>query len=49
VLQWKKDQDITRYEPEKSVHGASMLRQDKNPDGYQANLESLINFLKRFN
>jgi pimeloyl-ACP methyl ester carboxylesterase len=48
VLQWKKDQDITRYEPEKSVHGASMLRQDKNPDGYQANLESLINFLKRF-
>ena len=48
VLQWKKDQDITSYEPEKSVHGASMLRQDKNPEGYQANLDSLIKFLKRF-
>lgn len=49
VLQWKNGQDITHYEPEQAVHGASMLRQDKNPDGYKANIDSLLTFLQRFN
>lgn len=48
VLQWKKDQDITNFKPANAVHGASMLRQDKNPDGYKTNMENLLMFLKRF-
>lgn len=48
VLQWKKEQDITRYQPRNAVHGASTMRQDKNPEGYKANLDSFIRFLKRF-
>lgn len=48
VLKWKKGQDITRYRPSNAVHGASMLRPDKNPEGYKANTDDLVKFLNRF-
>ncbi len=48
VLKWEKGQDITRFRPTNAVHGASMLRPDKNPEGYKANTDDLIKFLDRF-
>jgi pimeloyl-ACP methyl ester carboxylesterase len=48
VLKWEKGQDITRFKPSNAVHGASMLRPDKNPEGYKANTEDLVKFLNRF-
>jgi len=48
VLKWKKNQDITVYLPDNGVHGVSTLRADKNPEGYQANMKSFIDFLHRF-
>ncbi len=43
------DNDVTYYHPAYSVHGASTLRNDKNPEGYKANQENFSQFLKRFN
>ena len=44
----KSSQDITVYHPQNGVHGASTLRQDMNPEGYRANLDSFVKFLHRF-
>lgn len=38
---------ITAYHPADAVHGASMLREDKCPHGYQANRQALAEFLTK--
>jgi pimeloyl-ACP methyl ester carboxylesterase len=40
--------DVIYYQPLHSVHGASTFREDKNPEGYKANLENFAEFLRRF-
>ena len=35
------------YEQERGVHGASTLVPDRNPEGWEANLEALLAFLER--
>ena len=42
------DNDVTFYQPINSVHGASTFREDKNPEGYKANINNLMTFLHRF-
>jgi alpha-beta hydrolase superfamily lysophospholipase len=48
VLVRASDNDVTFYQPINSVHGASTLREDKNPEGYKVNINNLMTFLDRF-
>jgi pimeloyl-ACP methyl ester carboxylesterase len=42
------EDDFTYYQAFNSMHGASTLRQDMNPEGYKANMDNFIAFLERF-
>ena len=46
VLSKTKSDKITRHKPGVGVHGASTLRDDRNPDGAIANLSDFRKFLK---
>ena len=37
---------LTRHKPTTGVHGASTLRKDRNPKGYEENLKHFLAFLK---
>ncbi len=38
--------NLTRHKPSHGVHGASTLREDRNPRGYKENLAHFLKFLK---
>jgi hypothetical protein len=48
VLSLSHGDNIVRYRQEAGVHGASTLVQDRDPDGYQANLADFKTFMSRF-
>ncbi|GIV02028.1 MAG: hypothetical protein KatS3mg015_0858 [Fimbriimonadales bacterium] len=40
--------DKRQYVPDKGVHGSSMLREDKNPDGAEGVWQAVLSFLRPF-
>lgn len=47
VLRKADGERVTRFRQEKGVHGASALRRDRNPQGYDEVREAFIGFLKK--
>lgn len=43
-----KSGDKILFEQKVGVHGASTLRPDKNPDGFEENMKALLSFLNKF-
>lgn len=48
VLQKAHGSNLDHYRPVAGVHGASTLVQSRDPTGYQANLQSFVDFMRRF-